>query len=141
MNKPPSITDQLKALLPEPTDELTTAIEQVARLEHEHAATLEQARIERAFYDRAPREGLLYPGDALKLEDVVNRLREAGDAAQVLEDVFSSLRSSRPYLFARSPVSPANQKLSEAAPALTQLRHGSLTRQVQEIRRRRRPMP
>lgn len=137
----PSITDQLRALLPQDalTVELTAAIEKVANLEHEHAATVEQARIERAFMERALREGLLYPGDALKLDDVVSKLREAEDIEQGLTTAFQSLRKQRPYLFG-SGASPANQKLAEPDPsnAGTQLRHGSLTRQVQEIRRRRR---
>ena len=140
MSNQSSLSDQLRALLPEPIEEVTAALAKVAQLEHEHSAAVEQARIERAFLLRAPREGLLYPGDALKLEDVVPKLREAGDAEQALEDVFSSLRSSRPYLFAKPPASPANQKLSEPDPERLRsvLKHGSLTRQVQEIRRRNR---
>ncbi|MCB9895918.1 MAG: hypothetical protein H6839_15835 [Planctomycetes bacterium] len=131
------LIDQLRALLPEPNEQLSAALDKVAQLEHEHSAAVEQARIERAFLLRAPREGLLYPGDALKLDDIVPKIREAGENEQALEDVFNTLRSSRPYLFAKPPASPANQKLSEPEQPRG-LRHGSLTRQVQEIRRRRR---
>ena len=138
----PTITDQLRALIPEDAvnEELTAALERVASLEHEHAAAVEQARIERAFLERAPREGLLYPGDALKLDDVLPRLREAEDIEQGLSETFQSLRKQRPYLFQHAPSSPANRKLAEADPeaARGQLRHGSLTRQVQEIRRQKR---
>ena len=127
----PSLTEQLRALLPEPSTELSAALDKVAQLEHEHTATVEQARVERAFLERAPREGLLYPGDALKLDDF-----ELGDD---LDGVFKQLRASRPYLFAR-PSSPANQKLSEhtADDHRRSLMHGSLTRQLQEVRRRKR---
>lgn len=138
----PSITDQLRAMIPQNvlTDELTAAIEGVAKLEHEHHAATEQTRLERAFLERAPREGLLYPGDALKLDDVLSGLRDASDAEPGLNEVFQRLRSRRPYLFGVSPASPANQKLSESDPESLResLRHGSLTRQVQDIRRRRR---
>ncbi|MBZ0135669.1 MAG: hypothetical protein K8I27_04795 [Planctomycetes bacterium] len=133
MTKEPSLSDQLRALLPEPTDELTAALDKVAQLEHEHSTTVEQARIERAFLERAPREGLLYPGDALKLGD----FRPDED----LDKVFTQLRATRPYLFDKAS-SPANQKLAEHDPDSLRraLKHGSLTRQVQEIRRRR-PRP
>ena len=136
----PTITEQLRALLPEPGEDLSVAIEKVAQLEHEHGANVEQARLERAFLMRAPREGLLYPGDALKLENVIAKLGEPGELEQNLENVFTTLRSSRPYLFRKPTGSPANQKLSEHDPEhlRSALKHGSLTRQVQEIRRRRR---
>jgi len=137
MSSEPTITEQLRALLPEPNDELSAALEKVARLEHEYTATVEQARIEREFLERAPREGLLYPGDALKLENLTETLREPGTE---LSEVFRGLREQRPYLFAPPAGSPANQKLSAPDPKqiLESLRHGSLTRQVQAIRRRRR---
>jgi hypothetical protein len=119
--------------LPEPSPEVTSALEKVAQLEHEHSAAVEQARRQIAFLVRAPREGLLYPGDALKLEE----LKLDGDLAEV----FKQLRATRPYLFARQS-SPANQKLAEQSPDTQRgtLKHGSLTRQLQEIRRRR-PKP
>jgi hypothetical protein len=134
----PTLTDQLRALLPQATPEVASALDKVAQLEHEHRAAVEQARIERAFLERAPREGLLYPGDALKLDDVVPKLKAAADDT-AMADVFKELRTQRPYLFAR-PNSPANQKLSEHDPESLRgtLRHGSLTRQVQELRRRKR---
>lgn len=127
----PTLSDQLRALLPEPSPEVASALERVAQLEHEHSATVEQARAERAFLERAPREGLLYPGDALKLEDL--------KLGEDLGEVFKQLRATRPYLFAR-PNSPANQKLAEqsAETRRSSLKHGSLTRQLQEIRRRKR---
>jgi hypothetical protein len=133
-----SIADEIRNLIPEDQhgDELDTALERVARLEHEHAATVEQSALERAFLERAPREGLLYPGDALKLEDVAAKLRELGGAEQGLQQLYRDMRSSRPYLFGKPPGSPANRKISEPEPP--RLRHGSLTRQVQELRRKRR---
>ena len=133
----PTLTEELRALLPEATDKLSAALDKVTQLEHEHSATVEQARIERAFLERAPREGLLYPGDALKLEDIAAKLRDTNEEA--LTDVFKQLRATRPYLFA-SPSSPANQKLSEPGGDQFRkaLKHGSLTRQVQELRRRKR---
>src|SRR5688500_14967141 len=75
----PTLTEQLRAMLPQPTPELTPALDKVAQLEHEHRAAVEQAQAERAFLLRAPREGLLYPGDALKLEDVLPKLKAATD--------------------------------------------------------------
>ena len=131
-----NITDQLRALLPQATLEISSALDKVAQLEHEHRAAVEQARRQIAFLERAPHEGLLYPGDALKLDDVAGKLPEDDDA---LAEVFQQLRTQRPYLFARHN-SPANQKLSEPDPESLRgaLKHGSLTRQVQEIRRRRR---
>jgi hypothetical protein len=133
-----NISDQLRALLPQATPEVTSALDKVAQLEHEHRAAMEQARIERAFLERAAREGLLYPGDALKLDDVLPKLKVAADETAMAE-VFRQLRTQRPYLFAR-PNSPANQKLSEHDPESLRgaLKHGSLTRQVQELRRRKR---
>lgn len=129
--KNPTLSDELRALLPEPSEELSAALDKVAQLEHEHSATVEQARAERAFLERAPREGLLYPGDALKLDDL--------KLGEDLDKVFSHLRATRPYLFAK-PSSPANQKLAEHNPESRRntLTHGSLTRQLQEIRRRKR---
>jgi hypothetical protein len=134
----PTLTDQLRALLPQTTPELSSALDKVAQLEHEHRAAVEQARVERVFLERAPREGLLYPGDALKLDDVLPKLKAATDET-ALAEVFKQLRTQRPYLFTR-PNSPANQKLSEHDPENTRsaLRHGNLTRQVQELRRRKR---
>jgi len=132
----PSITDQLRALLPEAAPEIAGALERLAQLEHEHA----QAAHVRTFLERAPREGLLYPGDALKLDDVLPGLIEAGEDEQKISDVFKRLRASRPYLFGHAPASPANQKLAQHDPERLRaaLRHGSLTRQVQELRRRKR---
>jgi hypothetical protein len=132
MPNEPTITDQLRALLPEPSPEVASALGKVAQLEHEHSAAVEQARKQTAFLERAPREGLLYPGDALKLEDL--------KLDQDLAEVFKQLRAQRPYLFARQN-SPANQKLAEQSPEAqsSSLKHGSLTRQLQEIRRRKRP--
>lgn len=136
----PTLTEQLRALLPEATTELSAALDKVARLEHQNDAMAEQTRVERAFLERAPREGLLYPGDALKLENLADKLRDTGADEQGLTEVFQNLRRHRPYLFSTPTGSPANQKFSE--PDHEQLRkslkHGSLTRQVQEMRRRRR---
>lgn len=126
--KEQSVSDQLRNLLPEPSEELSAALDKVAQLEHEYSATVEQARAERAFLERAPREGLLYPGDALKLDDL--------KLGEDLDEVFSHLKATRPYLFAK-PSSPANQKLAEQTHS-NNLTHGSLTRQLQQIRRRKR---
>lgn len=136
-----SLAESLRELIPteQQSDELGAALDNVAKLEHEHREFAEQTRLERAFLERAPKEGLMHPGDALKLEDVAAKLREAGDGEQALQQVYRTMRTQRPYLFAAPPSSPANRKLSDgandAAPGLT---HGNLTRQVQELRRKRR---
>lgn len=132
-----TLADAIRKLIPEDhaDGEINAALEKVAKLEHEHAVTVEQSVLERAFLERAPREGLLYPGDALKLEDVAGKLREFGGAEQGLQQLYRDMRSTRPYLFGKPPGSPANTKLSESEKP--RLRHGSLTRQVQELRRRR----
>lgn len=124
--------DKLKSLLPDAGDEIKAAIDSI---EHEH----KRSTHERRFLERAPMEGLLHPSDALKLEDVATELSEAEDPEQALQDVFASMRSSRPWLFRQASASPTTQKLSEPGNAPPALRHGSLTRQVQELRRRKRP--
>ncbi|MBE7492729.1 MAG: hypothetical protein HS108_13375 [Planctomycetes bacterium] len=132
----PSLTDELRQLLPQ---ELRDAppVQRVAELEQAAA----RAQTEREFLERAPREGLLYPADALKLEDLHACLGKAPDRATGLNEYFAALRASRPWLFARTQVAPT-QKLADHEPDPERLRrhmtHGALTRQLQAVRVRRR---
>lgn len=83
----PSLTDELRQLLPQ---ELRDAppVQRVAELEQAAA----RAQTEREFLERAPREGLLYPADALKLEDLHACLGKAPDRATGLNEYFAALR-------------------------------------------------
>jgi hypothetical protein len=129
----PNLADTLRSVLPEALrDEpaVSDALQQVASLETEHAQTLKRADGERRFLERAPREGLLYPGDALKLEDVSKSL-ESDDG---LDRLYRELKAKRPYLFAK-PQAP--EKLATRQPeneGIRQAWKGGLTRQVQIAR-------
>jgi hypothetical protein len=135
-----SITDQLKQALPETlrnAQEIAPHLERLAEIERHH----ESAALERAFLERAPREGLLHPADALKLEPLAEAMGKAADTETGLREYFNRLRQTRPYLFARPPA--ATEKLSDGAiPELEKLRaamsHGALTRQLQAVRIKRR---
>lgn len=135
-----TITDQLKQALPEAlrdTKEIAPHLERLAELERNHAS----ATLERAFLERAPREGLLHPADALKLEPLAETMAGAADTETGLREYFNKLRQARPYLFAK-PFA-ATEKLSDGAiPELEKLRaamsHGALTRQLQAVRIKRR---
>ena len=123
-----SLTDQLKAALPqglatEPS--VATALEGMKELE-QRAQTLSA---QHAFLERAPREGLLYPADALKLV-------EAAKLAE-LDTLYAELRRDKPWLFARRE-SPANEKLAGHSLQIDRLREavkrGALSRDVQNFR-------
>ncbi|MBX3459998.1 MAG: hypothetical protein KF696_08535 [Planctomycetes bacterium] len=125
-----AITDIIRNALPEALRDdpaLKGALQQVANLESEHV----RHALERRFLERASREGLLYPGDALKLEDVTGAL---GDEAG-LDRLFRELRARRPYLFSKPPAAP--EKLASRKPeneGIRQAWRGGLTRQVQIAR-------
>lgn len=136
MTDQPSLTDQLKQLLPENLRE-SEPLKRLAELEQSAA----RAGAEREFLERAPREGLLHPADALILEDLHACLGKAPDRASGLNEYFATLRAARPYLFARVET-PGARKLAEAEPEMERLRrhmsHGALTRQLQAVRIKRR---
>lgn len=124
----PSLVDQLKAALPqglaaEPS--VAAALDGIQQLE-QRAQTLSA---QHAFLERAPREGLLYPSDALKLVDAA-RLSE-------LDALYAELRKDKPWLFAKRE-SPANEKLAPRFPDIDRLREavkrGALSRDVQNFR-------
>lgn len=131
----PTLTEQLKQLLPQDQRDCEP-LRRLAELEQSAA----RAEAEREFLERAPREGLIHPADALKLEDLHACLGKANDRASGLNEYFTRLRSARPYLFARAE-SPGARKLAEAEPELERLRrhmtHGALTRQLQAVRIKR----
>ncbi len=120
-----TLSERLTNALPESLRDdaaLRDAIQAVSALEQaaqRHAA-------ERQFLERAPREGLLFPGDALKLADI-------GASDKSLDEVFRNLKQTRPYLFAKPAAAPAQEVLSTkpASEALRQQWRGGLTRQVQ----------
>ena len=123
-----SLSDQLKAALrqglaTEPS--VATALEGMKELE-QRAQTLSA---QHAFLERAPREGLLYPADALKLV-------EAAKLAE-LDTLYAELRRDKPWLFARRE-SPANEKLAGHSLQIDRLREavkrGALSRDVQNFR-------
>ncbi len=123
-----SLIDQLKAALPqglatEPS--VATALEGMKELE-QRAQTLSA---QHAFLERAPREGLLYPADALKLV-------EAAKLAE-LDALYTELRRDKPWLFAKRE-SPANEKLAGHSLEIDRLREavkrGALSRDVQNFR-------
>jgi hypothetical protein len=131
----PTLAETLRAALPEDARdnaELHRVLERVSELE----AAGQGAGLERSFLERAPREGLLYPGDALKLEDIASRLKDADDPARALDEVYRDLRARRPYLFKQAPEAPA--KLSQ--PVNDRLRESwngaGLTRQLMLKRRK-----
>lgn len=135
MSEKESITASLRNALPEALRQdpaLEGALQQVAKLEAEHSVATRRHELERRFLERAPREGLLYPGDALKLEDVSAELQ--GDAG--LDQLYRNLKAARPYLFTRQTTAP--EKLATRQPEHEKLREawkaGGLTRQVQIAR-------
>jgi len=113
------------------TPEVRETVRRVTELETAHA----DARLQQMFLERAPREGLLYPGDALKLEDVARRLRESDDPSRALGEIYRELRASRPYLFSKPPAAP--EKLTQSAGDRTEsLSASALTRQLVQRRRK-----
>lgn len=112
----PSLTEQLKQLLPENLRD-AEAVQRVAELEQAAA----RAQAEREFLERAPREGLLHPADALKLEDLHAALGKGADRATGLTQYFAALRANRPWLFTGANT-PGAQKLAEGEPELDHLR-------------------
>lgn len=126
----PTLTEQLTQALPEALRDdaaIQAALQAVQTLEQ--AASRHAA--ERQFLERAPREGLLYPGDALKLADL-------GEGGKALDEVFRNLKQTRPYLFAKPAAAPAQEVLATkpANEAIRQQWRGGLTRQVQISRER-----
>lgn len=110
---PPSLARLLREALPEAVAgdaSVARQLEAVAELERAHMALAGRVAAERAFLERAPREGLLYPADALKLAEL-----GAGDP-RALDELYARLRRERPYLFAATATSPANEKLAVNLP-------------------------
>ncbi len=134
--KPETLAEQLRRALPEPvrTDaETVKQIDAVAQLERGYAELQQRSMAERAFLERAPREGLQYPADALKLVE----LAKTDDAG--ISELYAKLRSERPYLFAAKANSPGNEKLATGfPPEVERLRkdiaRGALTRDMQVLR-------
>lgn len=126
----PTLTEQLTQALPEALRDdaaIQAALQAVQTLEQ--AASRHAA--ERQFLERAPREGLLFPGDALKLADI-------GQSDKPLDEVYRNLKQTRPYLFAKPAAAPAQEVLATkpANEAIRQQWRGGLTRQVQISRER-----
>jgi hypothetical protein len=123
-----SLIEQLKAALPqglaaEPS--VAAALDGIQQLEKR----VQTLNAQQAFLERAPREGLLYPADALKLV-------EAEKLAQ-LDALYAELRKDKPWLFAKRE-SPANEKIAPRFPDIDRLREavrrGALSRDVQNFR-------
>jgi hypothetical protein len=135
-NEPKHISELLRDALPEALradPAVSEAIDKVAALEGEHVQVRRRAELERRFLERAPREGLQYPGDALKLEDIAAALDT--DDKGALDKLYRDLKARRPYLF-RKPVG-APEKLASRRPPNEDIRQawkGGLTRQVQIAR-------
>jgi hypothetical protein len=137
-NENPTLAEVLRGALPEEhlSEEARQAIEQVAELETRHAESTRRAELERRFLERAPREGLLHPGDALKLADIPNRLGDAEDPGNALDELYQELRTERPYLFRKPPAAPekltrpVNEKIRES------WNGAGLTRQLMMRRRK-----
>ena len=70
-----SLAEQLKAALPESVASDPACAEKLKALA-EIETRASALATERMFLERAPREGLMYPADALKLVDVSAKLRE-----------------------------------------------------------------
>jgi hypothetical protein len=136
MTTQPTLTEQLKQLLPENLRD-AEPLRRVAELEQ--AAS--RGELEREFLERAPREGLLHAADALRLEDIHAALANGPDRAAALTEYFNRLRANRPFLFTQAN-SPGAQKIADNAPEADRLRkhitHGALTRQLQAVRIKRR---
>jgi hypothetical protein len=136
-NEPLHISQVLREALPESLREdaaINEALQRITNLESEHAQSTKRAQLERRFLERAPREGLLYPGDALKLEDVTRAL-ESDDSGKALDALYRDLKARRPYLFTRPAHAP--EKLAHRQPDHDRIREawkGGLTRQVQIAR-------
>lgn len=131
-----SLAEQLKAALPESIAKDPACAEKIQALAdlEARAGTL---ATERMFLERAPREGLMYPADALKLVDVSAKLRE-GEPTKALDALYAELRRDKPWLFAKQ-VSPANEKFVPGSNLeLDRLRdavkRGALSRDVQMFR-------
>ncbi|MCF6228677.1 MAG: hypothetical protein L3J82_08485 [Planctomycetes bacterium] len=129
------IIEQLKAALPEDvrnTPEITAALEHIA-----NADTRQKA--EATFLKQAVREGMTHAEDALKLEDIPERLK-GDDPKQAMSSLFEHFRETRPWLFAERKETPGNNKItSETVLEKTrrQWNGGGLTRQVLKFRRQK----
>jgi len=147
-NKP--LADRIRSALPEAlsADEtIAREIEQVANLESQLAETKQNAAMQRAFLERAPKEGLRYVSDALELADLQGALKDATDVEAAIDGLYSTLRATRPYLFAKPQESPANEKIVPTdRPDLERMREAlkrsSSSRNIQNLRdaMRRRPI-
>ncbi len=132
-----NLSESIRNALPESLREdaaITEALQQITNLETEHAQSTKRAQLERQFLERAPREGLLYPGDALKLEDVTKAL-DTEDTGKALDKLYRDLKARRPYLFNKPTQAP--EKLAQRQPDHDRIREawkGGLTRQVQITR-------
>lgn len=137
-----SLSDRIREHLPEALrddEALQDELARVEKLERAHIELQARSEAERAFLERAPREGLLYVNDALKLVDLRKALDGADDPAGAIAELYEGLRTERPYLFARKPESPANEKLSETGrPDFERMRdalkRSPSTHKVQELR-------
>jgi hypothetical protein len=127
-----SITEALKKALPQSVAQ-DPACEAALKAVGEIEARAAKLEAERGFLERAPREGLLFPQDALKLVDVAHKLR----GGQQLDALYAELRKDKPWLFTRQN-SPANEKLALSGSESDRLReaitHGALSRDLQNFR-------
>ncbi|MCC6573284.1 MAG: hypothetical protein IT462_05775 [Planctomycetes bacterium] len=109
----PTLAEMLRKTLPQAvTGDAETAkqLDAVAELERGYRELQQRSNAERAFLERAPREGLQYPADALKLVDLANVDEKA------IGELYAKLHSERPYLFAARATSPGNEKLATGFP-------------------------
>lgn len=135
-DKPETLADMLRKTLPEPVRgdaETAKQLDAVEQMERGYRELQQRSNAERAFLERAPREGLQYPGDALKLVDLANADERA------IGDLYAKLRSERPYLFATKAASPGNEKLATGfPPEIERLRQsvnrGGATKDMQALR-------
>ncbi len=132
-----NLSETIRNVLPESLQEdaaIAEALQQITNLESEHAQSTKRAQLERQFLERAPREGLLYPGDALKLEDIAKAL-DTEEAGKALDSLYRDLKARRPYLFHKPAQAP--EKLAQRQPDHDRIREawkGGVTRQVQIAR-------
>lgn len=141
--------EELRRLLPEALAqdaEVAAGLKKVEEIAARQQLMARRHAFERAFLERAPREGLLHPGDALKLAEAGDPPETADEAGleRAVSGLYASLRRDRPWLFGAARGTPANEKLApDDPPEIQRMREklgkGALTRNLQLFRQAQGP--
>lgn len=120
-------------------DELQTRVgEGAAASDAAHKLT-----IERAFFERAAREQVIAPQDALAIVGPLNVTLDKAGRVEGLDPIFAELRAKRPWLFRQSATPGLAQHSADASlpaqdPLFEKARGSGLTHDIQLWRESRR---